>query len=341
MYSRKYWSISGSDVLEQTQSSEKGLSLEQVKDRLDQYGRNEISKREIRTGLSILLSQFKNSLVILLMGASLIAAFLGEVTDAVIITCIVIINGLLGFFQEYKSEKALERLREYITFTAKVIREGERQQVDSKELVPGDLVFLGNGDVVPADMRLLNVDELFIDESALTGESYPVRKISAGISAISPPVHEMKNLAFMGTYVKGGEGRGVIIATGKDIYLGKTAHLLKKIKRESEFQRNMAKFGFTLVKVVLASVAIIFLVNALFVRDVMSTLLFALALAVGMVPEALPIVVTIALSSGTLLLAKKKVVVKRLVSVEDLGNVDVICTDKTGTITENKQTLEK
>jgi len=341
MYAQKYWSMSASDVLDQLDSSEKGLSKKEAKERLARYGVNEISKRKVRTGLFIFFSQFKNPLVVLLIGASIAAAFLGELIDATIIIVIVAINGLLGFFQEYRSEKALERLGKYITFSSKVIREGEKRHVDAKELVPGDVVLLGTGDVVPADMRLLNVDELSIDESSLTGESYPVRKISSEISAESPPIHEMKNIAFMGTYVKDGEGAGIIITTGMGTYLGKTAQLLKKIRRESEFQKSMTKFGYTLIKVVLASVVLIFLINALLVRDMISTILFSLALAIGMVPEALPIVITIALSSGALLLAKKNVVVKRLVSVEDLGNVDVVCTDKTGTLTENKLRLEK
>ena len=329
------------DVLSQLESSEKGLSKKQASERLVRYGPNEISKRKVRTGLFVFLSQFKNPLVIILIGASIVAAFLGELTDSTIIIVIVAINGLLGFFQEYRSEKAVERLGKYITFTAKVTREGEKRHIDTKELVPGDIVLLGTGDVVPGDIRLLSVDELSIDESSLTGESYPPRKISSEISAESPPIHEMKNIAFMGTYVKGGEGAGVVIATGKDTYLGKTAQLLKKIKRESEFQKSMTKFSYTLIKIVLASVVLIFLINVLLVRDIISTILFSVALTIGMVPEALPIVITIALSSGALLLAKKNVIVKRLVSVEDLGNVDTVCTDKTGTITENKLTLEK
>ena len=341
MYARKYWSMSGSDVLDQIESSETGLSRKEASERLVRYGTNEISKRKVRAGFLIFLSQFKNPLVTILIGASIVAAFLGELTDATIIIVIVVINGLLGFFQEYRSEKAVERLGKSITFSAKVIREGEKHQVDTKQLVPGDIVLLGTGDVVPGDMRLLSVDELSIDESSLTGESYPVRKTSSEISAEDLPIHEMKNFAFMGTYVKGGEGVGVVVATGKETYLGKTAQLLKKIKRESEFQKSMTKFGYTLIKIVLASVVLIFLINALLVRDIISTLLFSLALAIGMVPEALPIVITIALSSGALLLAEKNVIVKRLVSVEDLGNVDVVCTDKTGTITENKLTLER
>jgi len=173
MYERKYWSMPTSEVLHELDSSEKGLSKKLASERLAVYGANEIGKREIRTGLFIFLSQFKNPLVVILIGASIVAAFLGELTDAMIIIVIVIINGLLGFYQEYRSEKALERLGKYIKFTAKVIRDGEKQQIDTKELVLGDIVLLGTGDIVPGDMRLLTLDELSIDESSLTGESYP------------------------------------------------------------------------------------------------------------------------------------------------------------------------
>jgi len=340
MYSRKYWSMSNSEVLEQLESSEKGLKPEQAQERISRFGVNEIGKKKARTGLFIFLSQFKNPLVLILLAASIISTLVGEMTNGVIILVIVTINGALGFLQEYRSEKAVERLGKYITFTAKVIRGGEKAVINTRELVPGDIVLLGNGDVVPADLRLLKVDDLSIDESSLTGESYPAQKISSELSGEAPPMHELKNIAFMGTYVREGQGIGVVIATAKDTYLGKTAQLLKNIRRKSEFQKSMGKISYTLMKVVLASVVVIFFINALLVRDIISTLLFSVALAIGMVPEALPIVITIALSSGALMLAKKNVVVKRLVSVEDLGNVDVVCVDKTGTITENKLTLD-
>ncbi len=340
MYSRKYWSMPSSDILDQLESSEKGLSSNQARERLTRVGVNEIGKKKVRAGIFIFLSQFKNPLVLVLLVASVVAALVGEMTNGIIILIIVSINGTLGFFQEYRSEKAVERLGKYITFTAKVMREGEKRVINTRELVPGDIVFLGTGDVVPADIRLLSVDELSIDESSLTGEAYPARKISSELSGEAPPMHDLKNIAFMGTYVRDGQGYGVVIATGKDTYLGKTAQLLKTIKRKSEFQKSMEKIGYTLMKVVLASVVIIFLINAFLVRDIISTILFSVALAIGMVPEALPIVITISLSSGALMLAKKNVVVKRLVSVEDLGNVDVVCVDKTGTITENKLTLD-
>ena len=191
--------MSNSDVLDQLDSSEKGLKPDQAEERLSRFGVNEIGKKKARTGLFIFLSQFKNPLVLILLGASIVSTLVGEMTDGIIILVIVTINGALGFFQEYRSEKAVERLGKYITFTAKVIRGGEKMVINTRELVPGDIVMLGNGDVVPADLRLLNVDELSIDESSLTGESYPAQKISSEVSGEAPPMHELKNIAFMGT----------------------------------------------------------------------------------------------------------------------------------------------
>ena len=339
MYSQKYWQIPNSDIFSALQSSEKGLSHDQAQERLLQYGLNEIGKGKGRSTFRIFLFQFRSPLVMLLMGASVLAAFLRDFPDAIIILCILLLNGILGFVQEYKSEKILKQLKKFISFKAKAMRNGQIIEIDSRELVLGDVVLLEIGDLVPADLRLFKADELYIDEASLTGESYPAQKISSEIVSEDPAITEMKNIAFMGTYVKGGEGFGIIIATAKETYFGKTVHLLKVIKKESDFQKSLGKFSSTLVRIILIGVVIIFFINALIIRNLLDTFLFSLALAVGMIPEALPMIVTIALSDGALQLAKEQVIVKRLISVEDFGNIDVVCTDKTGTITENKLTL--
>jgi len=340
MYTQKYWQIPISDIFSSLQTSEKGLSQGQAKERLVQYGLNEIGKAKGRPTFLIFLSQFKNPLVLLLMGACILSAFLEDFTDAIIILFILVLNGILGFVQEFKSEKALEKLKKYISFKAKVSRNGQMIQVDSREVVVGDIVALESGELVPADLRLLKAEGLYIEEAALTGESYPVQKTFSEISSENPAISEMKNIAFMGTYVKGGTGLGITIATSKDTFIGRTAHLLKVIKKESDFQKGLSKFSSTLVKIILIGVILIFFVNALVIGNIIATFLFSVALAIGMIPEAMPMIVTIALSGGALRLAKKQVVVKRLASVEDFGNIDVVCTDKTGTITENKLTLE-
>ncbi|MBN2334524.1 magnesium-translocating P-type ATPase [Candidatus Bathyarchaeota archaeon] len=317
-----------------------GLSEEEADRRLREHGRNELGGRETRGRVQILVSQLKNSLVFLLIAASAVSYLLGEVTDAFIIASIVIVNSLLGFYQEYQSEKALERLGKLVTMTSAVRRGGRVQQVDSRELVPGDMVFLELGDVVPADLRLVSAEEFTVDESALTGESFPVRKSPEPIPQPSEDLHDLTNTAFMSTYVKGGKASGVVVATGRRSFIGRTARLLKEIQRRSEFQHRMEEFSGTLMKIVFVTIAAVIILKTLLGGSIVETILFSLALAVGMVPEALPVVVTISLSHGALTLARKKVVVKRLVSVEDLGNVDVLCTDKTGTITENMITLE-
>ncbi|MCW1310131.1 MAG: magnesium-translocating P-type ATPase, partial [Candidatus Nanoarchaeia archaeon] len=239
-----------------------------------------------------------------------------------------------------KSEKAIDKLLKYISYKAKVIRDGKVIEVDTRNLVIGDVVIISVGDIVPADLLLISADDLYVNESILTGESYPVRKI--GVSNKSNLASfNIKNIAFMGTNVTEGLGKGIVVATGKNTEFAKIATMLEVKVPESDFQKNIRKFGDFLLKIVLIGTFIIFLLNSLLGRDIFDSFLFALALAVGIVPESLPIIVTITLSNGALFLAKKKVVVKKLISIEDLGNMDVLCTDKTGTLTESRIKLQE
>ncbi|MCJ7651906.1 MAG: HAD-IC family P-type ATPase [Candidatus Lokiarchaeota archaeon] len=340
MYEHKFWQMDKTQLFELFNSSEKGLSPKEIIDKREFYGLNEISKGKTKNGLKILISQFKNPLVILLIIASIIALLLGETITGLVIIIIVLINGFLGFFQEYKSERTIEKLKKYVVIRSRVVRDGKEQIINSSELVPGDLIHLKFGDVIPADIRIVESSDLTIDESSLTGEFFPVEKDIDLIQAEIPSIHDLKNMSFMGTHIREGEALGIIVTTGKNTYFGKTAQLLKEIKRESEFQKKMKDLSFYLVKLVLATIIIIFFINMLISKDFVKILLFSLALAVGMVPEALSIIITISLSNGAVKLAKKDVIVKRLISVEDLGNIDIICTDKTGTLTENLLTLE-
>jgi len=341
MYEHKFWQMDKTQLFELFNSSEKGLSPKEIIDKREFYGLNEISKGKTKNGLKILISQFKNPLVILLIIASIIALLLGETITGLVIIIIVLINGFLGFFQEYKSERTIEKLKKYVVIRSRVVRDGKEQIINSNELVPGDLIHLKFGDVIPADIRIVESSDLTIDESSLTGEFFPVEKDIDLIQAEIPSIHDLKNMSFMGTHIREGEALGIIVTTGKNTYFGKTAQLLKEIKRESEFQKKMKDLSFYLVKLVLATIIIIFFINMLISKDFVKILLFSLALAVGMVPEALSIIITISLSNGAVKLAKKDVIVKRLISVEDLGNIDIICTDKTGTLTENRLTLEE
>jgi len=320
-------------------SAEQGLSSAEAGEKLERFGFNEIEAKDRRTAFSILASQFKSPLILILVAASIIAGFMGDFTESEIIVLIVLLNTLLGFYQEYKSERALAELRRYVSFRAKVLRDNKKTAVDVRLLVPGDIVFLNIGDLVPADMQLIEAQELTINESVVTGESFPVHKTTESILVQSGKPAPQKNIAFMGTTVSNGEGKGIVIATGKSTVFGKTATILSAKEPPTDFQKNIKKFGNFLVRIIVFLTAFVFASNAFLGKGIIESFLFALALAVGITPELLPIIITIGLSRGAVHLAKKKVVVKKLISIEDLGNIDVLCMDKTGTLTENKVSL--
>ena len=329
-----FWTSSIQKIFELLDSSEEGLSEQEARVRAQKHGLNEIKAKERRTGLEILLSQFTNSLVIILIIASIIAYFLGEKIESLVITSIVILNAIVGFLQEYHAERALRALKKYLINRANVMREGKLVTIDVKEIVPGDIVYLNIGDMIPADIRLIKSEELNTDESSLTGESLPVLKSSAPLEQDFHLPQDLNNIAFMGTSVAGGSGYGVVIGTGKDTFLGKTASYLKSTSEEGDLQKNIRIFSNFLLKIILAMTIFIFIVNTLLAKGVFNSLLFALALAVGLTPEALPIIITISLSRGAFKMAEQKVVTKKLASVEDFGNIDILCCDKTGTLTE-------
>jgi len=334
-----YCALNKKELMAALSSSEKGLSKKEAEKRLEEAGPNEIVAKDKKGGFSILLSQFKSPLILILIIAAVIAGFLGEITDASIILGIVLLNSLLGFYQEFKSEKALLKLKRYITFKAKVLRNGKEIEINTKELVVGDIVFLNNGDIVPADIRLLEAQELNVNESVLTGESNLVYKNFKELKEKNLSINQKTNLVFMGTSVAGGCGKGIVIAIGTETEFGRTATVLSAKEPPTDFQKNIKKFGDFLIKIILILTLCVFFINAVLGKGVVDSFLFALALAVGITPELLPIIITITLSRGAIKLAKKKVIVKKLASIEDLGNIDVLCTDKTGTLTENKITL--
>jgi Mg2+-importing ATPase len=331
-----YWKLQKEVLLSQLHTSENGLKDEEVVRRLEEYGLNEIPTIGHRTSLSIFLSQFKNPLVYVLIFASALSGFLGEITEAIIIIIIMLVNALLGFTLEHKSERAVEELRKYLSYDATVVRNGKKTTVDARKIVAGDIVHLAIGDVVPADIRLFGVDDFQTNESVLTGESTPIDKTTAPVEIDKPLPHQLSNIALMGSTVTNGSGRGVVVATGKNSYFGHIATKLGLLPPKTDFQKNIASFGNFLVKMILVLTVFVFLVNSILGHGVLDSLIFALALAVGIIPEALPVIISVGLSGGALRLVKKHVVVKRLEAIEDIGNVDVLCTDKTGTLTQNK-----
>ncbi len=317
-----------------------GLSAKEAQLRLVRFGLNALDKQEGRKAWKIFLDQLVSPLVAVLILASGVAFFLGDELDTIIIVSIVLINAFLGFFQEFKAEKTVQSLRALISPKAKVIRNGKTVLLDSKYLVPGDLVVLKIGDLIPADLRLLKVDGLTMNEAPLTGESMPVLKTTDVLPEEYRLPQQLSNMAFMGTAVASGEGLGLVVTTGKETFFGKISTYLKEPEEKSDFEKSVTGFSNFLLKVILVMTVFVFGVNAFLNHGALESFLFALALAVGITPEQLPIIITISLSKGAQRLAKAKVVVKKLSSIEDLGNMDVLCTDKTGTLTQGKLKLQ-
>jgi P-type Mg2+ transporter len=308
-----------------------GLSVQEVALRRAQWGPNAVSSHRARL-LPVLWHQLRSPLLGLLLTAAVASYFVGERSAALIIGVIVALSVGLGFVNEYRAEKAAEALHDQIHHETVVIRDGKPSMVDVTGLVPGDVVELQLGDVVPADVRLLEVTGLECDESVLTGESLPVDKTTDSVPA-GTPLAELSGCALMGTVVNAGSGRGIIVATGAHTEFGKIAAGLSTHQLDTEFQVGLRKFSMLLVYVAAALTTLIFVANVVLHKPILDALLFSLAIAVGITPQLLPAVVSSSLAAGSRRMSRRKVLVKRLVCIEDLGNVDVLFTDKTGTLT--------
>ena len=338
----EYTKKEAEDVLRAFETRKSGLSENEAVRRQKIYGLNEIKGKQ--TNLSdVLLRQFKSPFFCLLFVAAIIAFLIGEISDGIVILIFVFVNVVIGFFQEARAEKAVALLKKFIPSKIVVLRDGEEKNIEKKFLVPGDIVLLSPGDIVPADLRILDAKNFLIDESVLTGESIPVQKIPNSLETEAREIFDAKNIAFCGTLVVSGKALGMVIGTGRQMVLGEVVKLVSGVGRKTLYEQNLLKFSKLILRTVVASIIFIFLANVLIrgTENFSDFLIFCIALVVSILPEALPLVVTFALSEGSLKLAKEKVVVKRLSAVEDLGNIEVLCTDKTGTLTENKLRLEK
>ncbi len=326
-------------VLARLGSSPSGLDSEDAKNRLEVFGRNELARRKKRAGIVEFLMHFRSPLVIILIFAALISGVLQEIPNMVIILSIVFISVVLDYYQESKASRAAELLKEKVTTTATVLRDATRREVKLPEIVPGDIIYLSAGDIAPADSRVITAKDLFVNQSALTGESFPVEKTSAPVAGKAAAITYWSNYLFMGTSVVSGTATAVVVKTGGSTEYGKIAKRLVGAAPETEFERGIKGFGFLIMQVTMLLVLFVFFVNALLGRGVLDSLLFSVALAVGLTPELLPMIITVNLSKGAIAMSKKGVIVKRLSSIENFGSMNVLCTDKTGTLTENRITL--
>ena len=330
------------DTIKELGTSVQGLSAKDAEHHLQQYGPNELTESKKKTLFMMFLDQFRDFMILVLIAAAIISGVIGDATDTIAIIIIVILNGVIGFIQEYRAEKAMELLRKLSTQFALVLRDGTLTQLPTGQLVPGDIVILEAGTIAPADMRLLETAQLQIKEANLTGESLPVEKHTDALLEPHLPLGDRMNMAYKGTIVTSGRGQGVVVATGMATELGKIATLLQDEEEvKTPLQKRLSIFGKKLAIAVLAICAIIFGIGLLRGEAPMLMLLTAISLAVAAIPEALPAVVTIALALGAKKLVKQNTLIRKLPAVETLGSVTFICSDKTGTLTLNKMTVEE
>ncbi|MDR3574033.1 MAG: magnesium-translocating P-type ATPase [Anaerolineaceae bacterium] len=330
-----------STILTQLNTSPAGLSQQEYEARLEQYGPNVVAREKRQSPLLRLLDNVKNPLVILLTALGLLSFFTSDVNGAIVIAIIVLLGVVLRFFQELRADNAAEKLKAMVNTTATVVREGQRREVPLQDLVPGDIVQLSAGDMIPADVRILSAKDLFINQAALTGESLPVEKTPAVPTSNSFDALEMPNIGFLGSNVESGTASALVILTGSATYFGSLASSITGQRQLTSFDKGVNKFTWLMISFMLVMVPAVFVINGISKGNWLEAFLFALAVAVGLTPEMLPMIVTVNLSKGAIAMSHKKVIVKRLNSIQNFGAMDVLCTDKTGTITEGRIVLEK
>ncbi len=317
-----------------------GLTLDEVERRFKQYGKNVFLKKKRAHAFTLFIEKFKSPLLLILISAAIISFFLGEKTNGSIILVMVVISGVLDFVNTYKSEKAIAKLISKVKTTATVMREGEKQEIEISEIVPGDIIFLSAGDIIPADGIIIEANDFFVNQSTLTGESLPIQKMNKG-KEVEKSIFEDEKRVFSGSSVTTGYAVIEVTATGKSSEFGKIAEHLQARQPETDFEKGIKRFSFFILRITTALVVLVFLGNTLLGRGAFNSFVFAIAIAIGLTPELLPIIMTVALSRGSIRMAKKDVVVKTLSSIQSFGGMNIFCTDKTGTLTEDKIVLMK
>lgn len=328
-----FWSISVSELFQNLQTTSHGLSSDEAKERFIRYGANLLKPKKRSDALTLLLSQFKSPIILILLFAAGLSLFLHDSTDALIILAIVIVSGLLGFWQEKGAADAIEKLLAIVQIKVTVLRDGIPKEVPSEEIVPGDIVILSAGAGIPGDCLIIESKDLFIDEASLTGETYPVEKMP-GVVPEETTLAKRSNTLFMGTHVVSGTAKAAVVRNAINTEFGKVSERMKLRPPETEFEHGIRRFGYFLMEITLMLVIAIFAINVYLERYVLDSFLFSLALAVGLTPQLLPAIISINLAHGARRMALSKVIVKRLASIENFGSMNVLCSDKTGTLTE-------
>jgi Mg2+-importing ATPase len=347
-----YWSIPTISLLEEFNNNtiteqkkpyeyqESGLSSREASLRLSKYGKNLVKSRKNVDLLSLLISQFKTPIIIIFIFTSILSFFLGQTEDALIIISIVIISGILGFWQEKGATDAVTKLLALVQLKTTVLRDKKLLEIPFEDVVGGDIIILNSGDSVPADCVIIESKDLFVNEATLTGESYPVEKY-VKVLPVHTPLKDRVNSLFMGTFVISGNAKALVIVTGANTELGRISHRLRQSTRpETEFERGVRRFGYFLMELTLILVISILVINVYLGRPVLESFLFSLALAIGLTPQLLPAIISVNLSHGAKRMVNDKVIVKRLASIENLGSMNILCSDKTGTLTIGEAKLQ-
>ncbi|HEY3373693.1 MAG TPA: magnesium-translocating P-type ATPase [Candidatus Aquicultor sp.] len=335
-----FWIIPLGELLPPLATTPQGLSTTEVQHRLQIVGPNSVAKEHRFSAVFEFLRFFLNPLVIALIAASIVSFAVGERISASIIIAMVVLSVTLNFYQVFQAQHATESLRQQVALTTTVVRDGKERELPVEDLAPGDIIKLYAGSLVPADARLLEANDLFVRESALTGESLPVEKTAADLPPGVHGITDASNSVFLGTAAQSGIATAVVVHTGLATEFGGIAERLAEREPETEFDRGIAGFSFLIIRVIILLVLFVFAVNVLFKRPILESLLFAIALAVGLTPELLPVILSVTLAQGAKRMASKKVIVKQLASIENFGSMEILCSDKTGTLTLGEVVLE-
>ncbi|HET7220420.1 MAG TPA: HAD-IC family P-type ATPase, partial [Vicinamibacterales bacterium] len=328
-----HWTIAATELAAALQSSPDGLTAAEAARRLQEHGPNQLGKSRRTSGVAVFARQLRSPLLLLLVFAAAASALSGEQIDAALVLTIVVVTVAVGFLRERSAEAATAALRARLHARTSVLRDGRAQPVPPEEIVPGDVVLLAAGSLVPADAIVIDAADFFVSEAVLTGESYPAQK-RPGTVAAATPLGQRTNCVFLGTNVRSGTARCLVAATGQDTQFGAIARRLTLRAPETEFDRGIRRFGYLLTTAMMTMVLVVFVAHMFRGRPPAETLLFAIALAVGLSPELLPAILSVNLARGATMMARAGVLVRRLSAIENLGSMNVLCTDKTGTLTE-------